>query len=115
MAEAAAEEGRRAHLPEQPREGFRPRRRFRRQEGAELLGEMQQEAPDSKTRIGTRSAAVDQCGDLGVGIGLDEARAELLSLADLDNPRVIFGAGMAERQQLLQQDRDLLAVGVPNE
>jgi hypothetical protein len=43
VAEAAAQEGRAAHLPEQPRQALGPRRRLAGQEGAELLGQVQQD------------------------------------------------------------------------
>ena len=57
------------------------------------------------------SGAVEQGGDLGIGIDGDEARPELLAVADLDQPGVVFGALVARRQQLLEHDGDLLPVG----
>jgi hypothetical protein len=56
------------------------------------------------------AAAIDQRRDLGIGIGGNEARAELLAIADLDQPGVVFRALVPERQQLLEHDGDLLAV-----
>ena len=44
------------------------------------------------------------------GVDRDEAAAELVALADLDQPGVVLGAVVAERQQLLEHDGDLLAV-----
>src|SRR5690606_7318472 len=35
----------------------------------------------------------------------------LVAVADLDEPGVVFGIGVTGRQQLLQQDRDLHAIG----
>ena len=53
---------------------------------------------------------VDQGRDLGVRVGGDEAGAELLPIADLDQPGVVFRAAVACGQQFLQHDRDLDAV-----
>src|ERR1700753_922088 len=55
------------------------------------------------------AAAIDQRRDLGVRIDVDEAGTELLAV-DPDQPGVIFRLTMAECQQLLEHDRDLLAV-----
>src|ERR1700757_2979323 len=57
-----------------------------------------------------RSAAVQQRRDLRVRVDRHEAAAELIALPDVDEPSVILGADMAERQQLFEHDRDLHAV-----
>ena len=44
------------------------------------------------------------------GIDGDKAAAELISVANLDQPGVIFRAVMAQGQQLLEHHRDLHAV-----
>ena len=67
-------------------------------------------APDSKTRIGFGPLRSISAGIFEFGIDRDEAAAELVAVADPDQPGVIFGAGVAERQQLLQHHRDLHAV-----
>jgi hypothetical protein len=59
------------------------------------------------------TAAVDQRRNLRVGIDLDEAARELVTFVDPDEPGVVFGAGMAEREQLFQHNRDLDAIRSP--
>ena len=110
MPEAAADIGRAAHLPEQPRQALGARRRVGRQEGAELLGEMDQDRAGLEHADRLRSAAIHQRGDLRVRIDRDEAAAELLALIDADQPGVVLGALVARGQQLLQHDGDLHAV-----
>ena len=110
MAESAAEIRRRAHLPEEPGEALRTLGGFGRQEGPELLRQMEQDRAGLEEPDRLRTAAVHQSGDLRVRIDGDEATAELLALVDPDEPRVIFGALMAQREQLLEHDRDLLTV-----
>ena len=61
-------------------------------------------------RVGFGRRAVEQRGDLRVRIHRDEARAELLADVDRDDPRVVFGAGVALGEQLLEHHRDLHAV-----
>ena len=111
MPEAAADEGRAAHLPEQPRQAFGARGRRGGQQGAELLGQMHQDRAGLEDPDRLRAAAVEQRRDLRVRIDLDEAAAELLAVADLHQPGVVFRAGMAQREQLLQHHRDLHAIG----
>src|SRR5690606_29236571 len=48
---------------------------------------------------------------LGVGVDLDEAAAELIALADADQPGVVFRLAEAGLQQLLEHDGDLDPVG----
>ena len=111
MAEAATEIGRTAHLPEQPRQALGPGRRLGRQESAERLGEMGEDRSRLEHAERLRPAAVDQRRNLRVRVRVDEPRPELVAVADLDQPGVVFGAGMAGGQQFLEQDSDLLAVG----
>ena len=42
---------------------------------------------------------------------LDEAAAELVAVADLDQPGIVFRTAVTQRQQLLQHDRHLHAIG----
>ncbi len=67
--------------------------------------------PDSNTRTGGSTLRSTSARDLGIGIDLDKAAGELVAFADADQPRVVLRAGMAKRQQLLQHDGDLHAVG----
>src|SRR5205814_4210370 len=110
MAEAAAEEGCAAHLPEQPRQGLGPRGTCGRQEFAELLRKVEQDRARFENAHRLRTTAVEQRRDLRVGVDIDEAAAELIAVPNADGPSVIFGAAVALRQQLLEQDRDLLAI-----
>ena len=110
MAEAAAEIRGAAHLPEQPGQAFSPLRRIARHEFAEFLGQVQQHRAgleDPGWRIG---AVVHQRRDLGVRVYRNKAAAELVAVADADQPGVVFGARMAPRQQFLQHHRDFHAV-----
>jgi len=50
---------------------------------------------------------VEQRRDLGVRVERDKAAAELVALADLDQPGIVLGALVAFRQQLFEHDRDL--------
>jgi hypothetical protein len=93
MPEAAAQVGRAAHLPEQPRQALGALPQVGGQEGAELLGQVQQDRAGLEHADRLRPAAVDQRRDLGVRVGRDEAAAELLAFVDADQPGVVFGAG----------------------
>jgi hypothetical protein len=110
VAEAATEIGRATHLPEQPRQAFRALGALRRHERAELLREIEQNGARFEHAYRVGSAAIHQGRNLGVRIGSDEAAAELVALADLDQPGVVLGALVTQRQQLLEHDRDLLAI-----
>ena len=111
MAEAAAQERRRTHLPEQPRKAFRARGAVRRQEGAELFSEIDEDRAGFENAHRLLLAAIEQRGDLRIRVDRHEARAELIALTDVDQPRIIFRSAMSGRQQLLEHDGDLLAVG----
>ena len=110
MAEATAQVGRAAHLPEQPIQRLGPAGDVLRQEFAELLRQVQQDRAGFEDPDRLRPAAVEQGRNLGIRVDPDEAGAELVAIGDPDQPGVVFGAAMAERQQLLEQDGDLHAV-----
>jgi len=57
------------------------------------------------------AAAIDHRRDLGIGVYRDKAAAELITLADPDQPGVVLGALVAAGQQLFEHDRDLDAIG----
>ena len=62
-------------------------------------------------RTGSGPLRSTSAGILLFGIDRDEAACELVAFADADRPGVIFGVAVALREQLLEHDRDLLAVG----
>jgi len=80
-------------------------------ERVELLREVQQDRTGLEHAGGRVRGAVEQARYLRVRVDLDEAAAELITLADVDEPRVVFRVPDAEREKLLEQDRDLHAVG----
>ncbi len=110
MAEAAADIGRAAHLPEQPRQTLGACLGLGRQEGTEFLGEIHQDGAGLEHADRLRAAAIDESRDLGVGIDGDEAAAELVAVVDPDQPGVVFRALVAQREQFLQHHGDLHAV-----
>ncbi|KEH12832.1 hypothetical protein GY15_17545 [Delftia sp. 670] len=111
MTEAAAQVRRRSHLPEQPVQRLGACSGFGRQQRAKLLGQVQQDGARLEHAHRRLHAAVHQRGNLGIGVDLDKATGELVAIADTDQPGVVLGAAMAQRQQLLQHDGDLHAVG----
>ena len=113
MAEAAAEIGCGSHLPEQPGQALRPLRAARRDERVELLRQVEKNRGGLEHARGRGRAAVEQAGDLRVRVDVDEPAAELVPLADVDEPGVVLRLLDAERQELLQQDRHLHAVRRP--
>ena len=92
MAKAAADIGRAAHLPEEPGQAFGARGALGRQQGAELLGEIDEDRARFEDAHRLGFATVEQSRDLGIRIDGDKAAAELVALADLDRPGVVFGA-----------------------
>ncbi len=114
MAETAAEEGGRAHLPEQPVHRLRAGPEIRRQEGAEFFGEIDHDGggfEDAQRLPAILRLMVHQRRDLRIRIDADEARAELVALADIDQPGIVLRARVPGRQQLFEQDRHFHAVG----
>ena len=59
---------------------------------------------------GRWTAPVEERRDLRVRIDPDEAAPELVAIVDLDEPRVVLGAGVTRREELLEQDGHLHAV-----
>src|SRR5690606_35562460 len=57
-----------------------------------------------------RPAAVEQGGDLAVGVHADETAGELVAVRDLDGPGVVFG-GVTGLEQFLEHDAGLHPVG----
>ena len=111
VAEAAAEEGRAAHLPEQPVQRLGALGQVPGQEVAEFFREVHQDRArfeDAQLRL---DAGVQQGRDLRVRVDPDEAAAELVAVADPDRPGVVLGVGHPQLQQFLEQDGDLHAVG----
>src|SRR5690554_5008846 len=111
VTEAAADEGRTAHLPEQPVEALGTTTDVLRNEGAELVRQIQQDGAGLEQPQRRVHAGVEHRRDLGVGVDLDEAAAELIALADADQPGVVFRLAEAGLQQLLEHDGDLDPVG----
>ena len=111
MAKAAAQQGRRAHLPEQPVQGFSAHVRIARQKSVKLFGQIKQDGTRLKHPSRRGSAVVHQGRNLGIRVGRDETAAELVPLVNADQPGVVLGAAVAQRQQFLQQYRHLDAIG----
>src|SRR5581483_10582874 len=110
VAEAAAEERRRAHLPEQPGQAFGAGLPAAWNERPELFGEMHQDRAGLEEADRRRTAAIHQRWNLGVGIDRDKAAAELVAV-DPDQPGIVFGTLVAGGEQLLEHHGDLDAVG----
>ena len=72
---------------------------------------MHQDGRAFENADGLRAAAIQKCGDFGIGVDIHKAAAELLAFTNADQPGVVFRALVAKRQKLLQQDRHLLAIG----
>jgi hypothetical protein len=72
------------------------RRDLGRQERAELFSEMHQDRAGFKNADRLRAAAIQQRRYLGVRVHRHETAAELIAVADLDEPSVVLGALMAE-------------------
>ena len=111
MPEAPAQKRRTAHLPEQPRQALRALCRFGGQKCAEFFCQIHEDRAGFKHPHRLRTAAVQQGWNLGVGVGADEAAAELFALQDADQPGVVLSPRVAQGQQLLQHDGHFHAVG----
>ena len=110
MAETTAQVWRAAHLPEQPAQGLGTCRAAG-QKHTELFSQMQQDCAALEHAHRLRAAAVHQRGDLRVGIGGHKTTAELLAFTDADQPGVVLGAAVAQRQQFFQHDRHFHTIG----
>jgi hypothetical protein len=111
VAETTAQVGRRTHLPEQPIERFGARGGALGQQGTKLFGQIQQDGAGLKHARGRLGAAVEQGRNFGVGVDRHKTAGELVAIADFDEPAVVFGAGVAQGEQLFEHHRDLHAVG----
>jgi hypothetical protein len=81
----------------------------------EFLGEIDQDRSRFEDPDRLRTAAVDEGRDLRIRIHRDETAAELLAVADLDQPGVVLGAAPSERQKLFERNGDFTPFGVPSE
>src|SRR5690606_28334099 len=83
------------------------------QECTELLREIDEDRAGFEYADRPLAASIHHCWDLGIGIHGNESRAELLALGDPDQPGIVLCAAMTQGEQLLEQDRDLVAVWRP--
>ncbi|CAM4851251.1 unnamed protein product [Rotaria magnacalcarata] len=99
------------HLEHQPLNRFITCRRIFGEQLAGFFRQVDQDRAglEHTNRLG--AAVVHQRGDLRVRVDCDKTAAELVAVADLDQPGVVFRAGMPEGQQLFEEDGDLLPVG----
>lgn len=111
VAEAAAEERRRALQPEQPVEGFGATGRIFRQEETKFFRQIEKNVAGLKYPGRRRGGMVAEGRDLRVRVDLDKAAGKLIPFANAYQSGVVLRAADAQRQQLLQHDRHLLAVG----
>src|SRR5690606_10017964 len=110
VAKTPAEERRAAHLPHEPGEDLRAVCGFGRQEGTEFFGEIDEDRARFEYPNWLGAAAIEERGDLAVRVDADEAARELVALADVDQPCVIFGAAMTGCEQLLEHYGDFHAI-----
>ena len=115
MAEAAADIGRAAHLPEQPGQAFGTSGGVGRKKRTELLGQIHQDRTGLEDADRLGAAAVDQCRDLRVRVYRDKTAAELIALADLDQPRIVFRALVPKATSSSSMIVTLTPLGVPSE
>lgn len=85
-------------------------RRFR-QQGTELVRQIQQDRPRFEHPHRRLDATVEQGRDLRVGVYLDEATGELVALADADQPGIVLGTAVAQSKQFFKGNGDLDAIG----
>ena len=97
MPEPAAKIGRAAHLPEQPAQRFGALRTVLGQERAEFLRQIQQDRARFKHPLRLGFAMVHQRRDLRIRIGRHKAAAELIAIADLDQPGIVFSTLVPQR------------------
>ena len=69
--------------------------------------------------LNTRNGLVARCGlqrrNFELGLTAHKPTTKLVAIANADQPRVVPGATVAQRQQFFQHDRDLTPLGVPSE
>ena len=106
MTEATAQIGGAAHLPEQPRHALCPGAGFGRKKFAKFFGEINKNSARFEDPRGRFCRVVEQGGNLGIGVDIDKAAANLIALTNVGYPGVLFGAAVSQRQQLLEQDGD---------
>jgi hypothetical protein len=68
-------------------------------------------APDSNTRTGCGPLRSSSAGIFELGLTATKPLPNCSPSVDADQPGVVLGAGVAQRQQLFQHHRDLHAVG----
>ena len=95
------------HLEHQPLQHSVTSRGILRQELAGLLREINQDRPglEECERLSARAIAIDNRGNLAVGIYRHKLGLELIALGNVDFVNMIGEAG------LLEHDRDLAAIG----
>src|ERR1700676_5592788 len=101
MAKTAAQIWRTAHLPEQPGQALGASRCLGWQEGPEFFGEIHQDGAGFEDPYRRWAATIQQRRDLGVRVHRHKTTAELIAVADFDQPRVVLGTGMTKGQQFL--------------
>ena len=92
MAKAAAQIGGRAHLPEKPAHHLGFLCGIGGHECAKFFREIEHDRPAFEHPLRGVAGVVHERRDLGVGVYLHKARAELVTFANVDQPCVIFRA-----------------------
>ena len=111
MTEAATQQRRTAHLPEQPAERFGTFARVRGQEFAKLFCQVKQDIAGLEHPAWRGNAVIHQGGNFRVGIHLHKAAAKLVAILDIDQPGIVFRILVAFLKQLFEHHRDLYPVG----
>ena len=110
MPEAAAKIGRAAHLPEQPGQAFRAQCGIDRHQFLMFGRQIHQDRAGFEHAGRRIGAVIHQRRNFRVRVSLDESAAELVAVADPDQPGIVFRTLVAQRQQFLQHHRHLHAV-----
>src|SRR5690554_5053398 len=111
MTEATTEQRSAPHLPEQPIQALGAPGHVLGNELTELLRQVQQDGAGLEQPQRRVDAGIQHGRDLRVGVDLDKAATELVTLVDTDQPGIVLGLADAQLQQLLEHDGDLDAVG----
>ena len=77
MTKAPAQQGRRAHLPEQPGQALGACGGIGGDKFAKLLREIEQDSAGFKDARRLGRAVIHQCRNFGIGVDADKAAAEL--------------------------------------